>query len=677
MVVSACVILALALIDGLTTNGKGFRLLERIELASFDWRVRLSSRVPSSKAEKLGVVIIDDATIAAMEEKLGHRWPLPRWVHGMVLKELHDRGVQSVAYDVFFVRPKDDSIPSKGGPIKGSSDRFFAQEMKRMGKVFLGVSDKIDHTGVQLPAPVFREAAFGFGHAVRFNDDDGIVRSVRPFIDDPVEGRLWQLGIVMAADRIGLDLDRAEVYPDRIRIPGQSGRERILPLDEKGQFMIRWSHIENNDAGFEAESLESILGSASLRKKRPDSPPRSDWRDYQIIVGSSGTDPLIADRGPTAASQDMPFFVVHLDVANSILQETYVHTTSPGFRLLIIGALVCFSSWISWRFKALWATLFLVGFIVAYAFLAIWLYRSQGVWIPMAIPVLGATSATHGVMVIWRLFLERSTRRQIRSAFQSVLAPDALDLVLQQPAIGWKSERREISVFFADIRGFTELTDVSINKIEVGDSIREVRQREGDEEALQTVNLYLGTVVETLIEYGAFIDKYMGDCVMAFWGAPLPRADHASTAVRAAIAAQRAIDQLNQDRRRTNREIEAANQTRPPSDQEMVLPILELGTGINSGMMTAGFMGTRKHLSNYTVFGKAVNIASRLESLSGNQRILISSDTARSALATDPELEPLFSRQGPTKLKGISHSIETFEVGWRSESFGIDNPNSV
>ena len=130
---------------------------------------------------------------------------------------------------------------------------------------------------------------------------------------------------------------------------------------------------------------------------------------------------------------------------------------------------------------------------------------------------------------------------------------------------------------------------------------------------LSTVNLYLGLVADTLIKHDGTWDKFIGDCVMAFWGAPTPNPKHALACVRAAIETQRAVYQLNQQRSAENKKRELENPAlisagRPP---EPMLPILLLGSGINTGMATVGLMGSAAEMQNYTVFGREVNLASR------------------------------------------------------------------
>ena len=140
-------------------------------------------------------------------------------------------------------------------------------------------------------------------------------------------------------------------------------------------------------------------------------------------------------------------------------------------------------------------------------------------------------------------------------------------------------------------------------------------------------------MAETIIQQDGLLDKFIGDCVMAFWGAPTPNPRQASACVRAAIQAQRAIYELNRERLAENQRREAENQSRVPVGlaPRPFLPILFLGTGINTGMATVGLMGaaskTVVRQGNYTVFGREVNLASRLEGRSGRGRILISETT--------------------------------------------------
>ncbi|HMO66974.1 MAG TPA: adenylate/guanylate cyclase domain-containing protein, partial [Verrucomicrobiota bacterium] len=173
------------------------------------------------------------------------------------------------------------------------------------------------------------------------------------------------------------------------------------------------------------------------------------------------------------------------------------------------------------------------------------------------------------------------------------------------------------------------------------------------EMVLQTVNLYLATVADEVKRYGGTLDKYIGDCVMAFWGAPIEDPDHALHCVQAAIAAQRAMAALNRQR------VAAAPPGSPPP------PTLQLGTGINTGVVTVGLVGSSQHILNYTAFGREVNLASRLESASGRARILISEATLADLRRADPALAAACRPLPPVTMKGFREPVPVFEVPGR------------
>jgi adenylate cyclase len=152
---------------------------------------------------------------------------------------------------------------------------------------------------------------------------------------------------------------------------------------------------------------------------------------------------------------------------------------------------------------------------------------------------------------------------------------------------------------------------------------------------------------------------------MAFWGAPMPNAQHAAACVRAAIDSQRAIYELNLKRVEENQKRELENMIGGEARPKPRLPILTLGSGINTGMATVGLMGSNEHLLNYTVFGREVNLASRLEAVSGRSRIVISEATYKHLLRDDPELAATCIALPPVKVKGIVAEINIYEVPWR------------
>jgi adenylate cyclase len=190
---------------------------------------------------------------------------------------------------------------------------------------------------------------------------------------------------------------------------------------------------------------------------------------------------------------------------------------------------------------------------------------------------------------------------------------------------------------------------------------------ESARETLEVVNLYLAAVADAVKTHNGTLDKYIGDCVMAFWNAPTPNEKHALAAIEAAIAAQRAISQLNASRLAQNAARETDNRSRvaaghPPKPLHVAL---QLGTGINTGIVTVGLMGSDQHILNYTVFGREVNLASRLEGVSGSGRIIISDATYDQLLLHALPLATTCAELAPVTVKGIRNAVRIYEVPWQ------------
>lgn len=638
--------------------------LRRLEWASYDWRVQHSMRFQQPRSDRLGSVYVDDASLAEITKKLKLQWPFPRWVHGLVLKELTDQGAAAVAYDIFFIgRRPEELTPSSLRGERMSSDEFFAQEIARHGQVVLAASEDPlqPRKDLKRPDPLFSVPAAAVGHALRMTDADGVVRRVKPvFVDDHMQ-RTWQLGLTLAARQVGWNLDRAELDDWSLRVPDNNGRIHEIPLDGQGNLLVRWIWDPNRSTGPEHAGMPAVLGAQSYRVKHGRL-PLDYMRGRFVVVGSKGLNSPIADWGATPAGPSTPFFTVHMNVANSVLTGAFVRVPGLPARVAILWLFVTVVGLLTWRLRAVWATLMVGIFIVFYLSVAWWSYVSHGWWLPVVMPVIGAICISHGLMLVFRFFMERSHRRRLRGVFANLVSPKILDLLLQQPHVSWKPREKYMTVFFADIRGFTALTDRrSAPAKGAEDSSNEAPGTEND--VLATVNLYLSAVVEAIKRHGGVLDKYMGDCVMAFWGAPLDDPDHAASALRAAVEAQQAIHRLNQERTARNLEIEHQNQT-SEGQALPALPTLTLGTGINTGLMTAGFMGAESHLSNFTVFGRAVNIASRLEGASGSGHIYISEETRQAALAQSTDLTKQVKLVGNLTLKGIGEPVLVHEVVW-------------
>lgn len=281
----------------------------------------------------------------------------------------------------------------------------------------------------------------------------------------------------------------------------------------------------------------------------------------------------------------------------------------------------------------------------------------------------------YGLLVAYRVVFEQREQRRVKGIFSKVVSPNVTKELLGRESLSLSGERAEVTVLFADVRGFTELTDKTqeqvteyIRENNLTGEAAEAAQNESARETLNTVNAYLALVADVVKKHDGTLDKYIGDCVMAFWGAPTPQPNHAASCVRAAVEAQRAILDFNAQRTRENREREIENTARssaglPPKP---MLPTLSLGTGINTGVVTVGLMGSNDHILNYTIFGREVNLASRLEGVSGHGRIVIGEGTYAALQREDPTLAKSCLELEPTKPKGFQKPVRNFEVPWQT-----------
>ena len=524
---------------------------------------------------------------------------------------------------------------------------------------------------------MFRTNAWAVGHIAAFKDPDGILRRVEPFVDVNNERR-WQMGLLMAAKQLKLDLSNATVEPTHIIVPAEDGSNLIIPLDQQGKLLVDWNIRFDDeritriryDAIFEADNERQWAElAAEADGENSAATPTSEknlLKDKLLVIGSVAEGNNVSDLGATPVSKETPLVITHLNVANMLLTNRFITQVGLVPELLLVLLLGMLASLIAMKTPAAHAGLWIVLFAVALVFTGRYLFVHLRIWLPLVTPAIGGLLIPYVSLVTYRLVFEETQQERVKKVFKSLVSPNVVNELLNAEKLSLGGARREITVFFADIRGFTQMTDSKQTRAETYVKDQRLSTEEAEAyfdrnsaEVLGTVNDYLALIADVIKKHNGTLDKYIGDCVMAFWGAPTPNANHAAASVRAAVDAQRAIYRFNQERFQHNEEIKKRG-----LDSEK-LDLLSLGTGINSGMATVGLMGSKKHISNYTVFGGAVNLASRLEGLSGRSRIFIGESTFKLLEEQDPELAATCVEQPPTTVKGIKTPIIHYEVPWR------------
>ena len=505
-----------------------------------------------------------------------------------------------------------------------------------------------------------------------------------------VTKRVWNLGITLAAKALGLDLDRAEFHPGKTVLKGPNGLVREIPLDPAGYFYIDWSirysDVKNNRLPVFHGNLEDVLTQDKFRVSGdPDARADlvSEFKDRVVLVGSVASGNNMSDLGDTPLEAQSPLVTKHLNIANSVIKGRFVERTGLAIEVLLILILGLVSALLTWRLRVLMAAIATAGLCLCYIAFTMWMYIDFRYWIPMVMPMFGGLMLPHFSLVTYRVMFEQKEQRRVRSIFSKIVAPDVVQELLSAEELTLGGARRKLTIFFADVRGFTEFTDSTQQTAEDYVAKNNLSEEESKSyfdkiaaEQLATVNMYLATIADTVKAHQGTHDKYMGDCVMAFWGAPLPNEKHALCCVRAAIDSQRALYKLNQERFAENENRKKQNATLADQGKAPLplLPMLSLGTGINSGYATVGLMGSDATLFNYTVFGREVNLASRLEGVSGRGRIIISEATFLELKRDEPELAATCVAQAPITPKGFRQPVKIYEVPWKPAQKEVPAP---
>ncbi|HPY31006.1 MAG TPA: adenylate/guanylate cyclase domain-containing protein [Verrucomicrobiota bacterium] len=662
----------------------------------------------------------------------------PRHIYGRVLRELERQGARAVAFDVLFGELREDHAPVQfAGQPPIESDEFFAQQIRAAGNVILAadrgilpppllatnayalgdISAEKDPDGVLRRARAFQlyrqwhplflqaEAEYGVnlaeariepnrillslpdGSSLPVQLDEHGNFSVADFIGDNLppgmparakpftDQRVWHMGIVLAARALQLDLAKATVdlADGRITLPSNDGAQRVIPVDREGYFFIDWS-LKAFDSRMTAQNFADLLRRDRdwARGQTNDIPAL--WKEKLVVIGSTATGNDLTDLGATPLEKETFLLSKHWNVAHAILNNRFIRRLTLAEEiagLILLGALATgLTLWL----RSPWSSLAVTTAGVVYLGLAVWVYLAARWWLPLVLPLVGGLALTHGSVLAYQAFFEQREKRHIKSVFSKLVSPNVVNELLRSQNLSLSGARREVTVFFADVRGFTALTDQSQERAEqyvrehqlTGEAAEACYANQAGE-ILATVNLYLAQVADMVIKHDGTLDKYIGDCVMAFWGAPTFSPHHARACVRAAVDAQRAIHELNQRRQAENQAREAENIRRASRGQPPLplRPLLALGTGINTGVVTVGLMGSEQHLRNYTVFGREVNLASRLEGISGRGRIVISEATYRHLERDAPALAATCVALPPVAVKGIRAAVSVYEVPWQ------------
>ncbi|MCK4244339.1 MAG: CHASE2 domain-containing protein [Candidatus Omnitrophica bacterium] len=578
-------------------------LLEKSELTSLDLRFGL--RGSQKVNPDIVIIFIEDRDIEAIG-----CWPWTRDYHATLIQILKECDVKAIGYDILFLDPSGHpecdnlliqatkkarnvyhtlffelpkfELPGEEGKVPSEErlKRFSLPAPSRSGQFYHSAS-------ASLPLRNLIDAAKGLGVINLPPDVDGISRRVPLFIRSGE--RLYPtLGLVVACEYLNISIESLKILPGKYVILPLSSENKIkIPIDKKGCMLINFAA---DIKGFSSYSFVQILQSyLQLQKGEKPLVPLSRLKGKVVLVGYVATGTV--DLRPTPVSAKYPMVGLHASVVSNILKGDFLRQTKRPINFLILIFLGLLLGVAIPRVNAIKGIFLTIGIALIYFFTGFWLFKSLQIWIPFISPLIVIVLA-YLAIILYRFVFESGEKRRIKSIFSRYTAPEIINKLLTAPGeVSLGGERKELTILFADIRGFTKISEGLT-----------------PEKVVEILNEVLTLMVRVIFKYRGTLDKFIGDCIMAVYGAPIPQPDHAQKAVRSALEIQ---EELKNIEGKWFREIGGK---------------LEVGIAINTGEVIIGNIGSPERM-DYTAIGDAVNLAARLEEIASPGEIIISENT--------------------------------------------------
>lgn len=600
--------------DPFTLLALGVALLALLELFVTGWLNHLEyafndrllayhagQRLPDGETV---IIDIDERSLEAMAEIHG-RFPWPRSVHAEVVEWVAAQQPRAILFDILFtdpdrVHPDDDTYLAE---VAASHTNLFFP--------FVPLHTTDPDAGLPLSQ---------VGEALGFTRTDEASETARaalllPYVAADIAGRMGSIKFFEDSDGIGRhyylyhDIDGWRLPSLPARVASALGYK----LPDAEQIRLNW---QGPALSYPRLSYSDLY--ADLSRRIPQR-PRDEFHDKVVIIGSSATG--LSDLRATPMDSTHPAVEIVATALDNLRRGDYLRDAPrwlPALAALLLIAAVR-QAFIHGRSPIRIGLFMLV--VTPLIVLLDSLLLLNRLWLPLFTPLLFAW-LYYGVAALYAFWHERAERQRSVEIFSRFLDPRVVnELVAKgESALNLKSESRQITVLFSDIRGFTTLSE-----------------KHTAEEIVELLNNYFSRQVDVIFRHGGTMDKFIGDAVMAFWGAPVDDGQQARHAVEAALDMADALMDFKADLGKQDENF-------------------DVGIGIHTGPGVVGFIGSHNRL-DYTAIGDTVNLASRIEGQTkGVARILVSDDTrAQCSDAFD------FTDHGFYKVKGRTQEVRLFE----------------
>lgn len=570
---------------------------------------RLSDMVVRRVAQSLKpdpdivIVDIDEASLAAMQDTAGS-WPWPRAVHGELLQGIARQQPRAIVFDILF------SEPDRYRP---ESDQFFNEVLHDMRNVYFPMAQLEGNQALGVPLAELAKVT----DISRSPDADPQARAIL-LPPQAIATESWRIGLInLSEDSDGIarryELSR-NISGWRLEsLPARVMRDLGYPVPPQPNIILQW----RGDSHAYRHIPYSELYADQSRQKQLRDP--HELTGKIVIIGTTATG--LHDIRATPISSLYPGVGILATALDNLKNQRYLHAAPAYIAPLIAVLLIILQLPLFIRrrldvFRIGGTLLLLSMLLLGGQYFAM----TQRYSIGLLTPLLFGWGFYFAV-AISEYLREKKSREQTVRIFNRFLDPRVVNSLVDQGETpqSLSGQAREVTVLFSDIRGFTTLSE-----------------KHSPEQIVSLLNRYFSLQVEIIFRHGGTLDKFIGDAIMAFWGAPQHDPLHAQHAVAAALEMEQALLRFKTELGEDGEEF-------------------DVGIGIHSGKAVVGFIGSDARM-DYTAIGDTVNLASRIEGLTkGVARILVSGDTAAQCREAFD-----FSPAGSYKVKGRVQEVELF-----------------